>query len=155
LAEDKKSPPPDLRYLSMMSSLPDASGRLRQSIERRKLETDRLLDEQKILLESLPDVLLIIDEKQNVVRTNRAGRLLFGQGLAGRKLKQVVGNDILLNAVAAVIEDHHDRRVEFHLGEPHSLDMRAVIERFSTPATGAVSVAITLNDVTELKRVQK
>jgi two-component system phosphate regulon sensor histidine kinase PhoR len=155
LAEDRKAVTPNLDYLSAVSELPAAMNRLRHSFERRKQEMEHLITEREILVDSLPDILLTINEEQQIVRTNKAARMLFGQGLAGRRLKDIVKSDILLNAVTAVIEDHHDRRVEFHLSEPETLDMRAVIERFSLPTTGHTSVVITLNDVTELKRVQK
>ncbi len=155
LAEDKKAFPPDLGYLSSLSQLPEAMGALRASFERRKQEMEHLIAEREILVDSLPDILITINEKQDILRTNKAGRMLLGQGLSGRQLKDVIKSDILLNAVRAVIEDHLDRRIEFHLSEPEPLDLRAVIERYSVPTTGENSVVVTLNDVTELKRVQK
>ncbi len=155
LAEDKQVQEPDLGYLSAMSELSGALIRLHQSWEKKKQQMGNIITEREILVDSLPDILVMCNDDQIIVRTNKAARAIFGQNLANKSLQAVIPHDVLLNGVSAVIEELRGREVEFHLNEPIPRDFRAIIERFPIASSGGISVIITLNDVTELKRVEK
>jgi two-component system phosphate regulon sensor histidine kinase PhoR len=155
LAEDKQVEEPDLGYLSAMGELSGALIRLHQSWEKKKQQMGNIITEREILVDSLPDILVMCNDDQVIVRTNKAARAIFGQNLANKPLNAVIPHDVLLNGVSAVIEELRGREVEFHLNEPLPRDFRAIIERFPIASSGGISVIITLNDVTELKRVEK
>ncbi len=155
LAEDKQVEEPDLGYLSAMSELSDALIRLHHSWEKKKQQMGNIITEREILVDSLPDILVMCNDNQIIVRTNKTARAIFGQNLANKPLNSIIPNDTLLNGVAAVIEELRGREVEFQLAEPTPRDFRAIIERFPIASSGGISVIITLNDVTELKRVEK
>jgi two-component system phosphate regulon sensor histidine kinase PhoR len=154
LAEDRQVKEPDLGYLSAMGALSGALIRLHQSWEKKKQQMGNIITEREILVDSLPDILVMCNDDQVIVRTNKAARAIFGQNLANKHLSAVIAHDALLNGVSAVIEELRGREVEFRLSDPLR-DFRAIIERFPIASSGGITIIITLNDVTELKRVEK
>ena len=155
LAQDKQVQEPDLGYLSAMGQLSGALIHLHQSWEKKKQQMGNIITEREILVDSLPDILIMCNDDQIIVRTNKSARAIFGQNLANKPLNSVIPHDTLLNGVSAVIEELRGREVEFHLKEPVPRDFRAIIERFPIASSGGISIIITLSDVTELKRVEK
>lgn len=155
LAEDKRVEEPNFGFLSGVSELSDALIKLHRSWEKRKMQMGNIITEREILLDSLPDILIMCNDDLTIIRTNKAARSLFGQNLANRHLSTVIRNDVLLNGAATVVEELKGRGVEFHLDEPLPADFKAVIERFPIASSGGISVIIALNDITSLKRVEK
>jgi two-component system phosphate regulon sensor histidine kinase PhoR len=155
LAEDKRVRAPDLTFLSNIAELSGALSRLQHSWENKRQEMEAVITEREILVDTLPDILIMINDEKIIVRTNRAARNIFGQNLANRHLRDVVPNDKLLGAVTAVIEDLHGQETEFYLPDPTPRDFQAVIERFPIPSEGGMSVVITLTEVTQQKRIQR
>lgn len=155
IALDKKVRPPELGVLSTMTDLSLALEDLRRSWETRRQQMEHVITEREILVDSLPDILIMTKDNQEIVRTNKAARRRFGQNLAGTMLKEVVNNDQLINTVYAVVDDFKPREVEFIYMEPEPRDYRATVERFPVPSPGGISVVITLTDVTELKQLEK
>jgi two-component system phosphate regulon sensor histidine kinase PhoR len=155
LAEDKRVRSPDLSFLSNVVELSGALSRLQHSWENKRHEMETVITEREILVDTLPDILIMTNDDKVIVRTNRAARTIFGQNLANRHLRDVIPNDKLLVAVATVIEDLHGQETEFYLAEPAPRDFQAVIERFPIPSEGGMSVVITLTDITQQKRIQR
>lgn len=155
IAEDQKPISPDLGFLNIASDLSSALVALHRNWQDKKHQLESIITEREILVDSLPDMLVMCDEEQKVVRTNRAARLVFGQNLAGRMLTDVFGSDILINTVTAVYGDMKGREVDFHIEEPEPKELKAVIERFPVASKGGIALIITLNDVTQLKRIQR
>ncbi len=155
LAQDKKVAAPVLSSLNAIADLSEALNNLQISWETRQNLMENEKNEREILVDSLPDVLIMTNEKMEILRTNRAARDIFGQNLHGQKLEAIVPNDKLLNGAAAVMDDLKGRMLEFQMIEPEPKDFRALIERFPVASTGGIALVITLNDVTELKRVEK
>ena len=114
-----------------------------------------IITEHNILVDSLPDILVMCNDEQIIVRTNKAARNIFGQNLANKKLSEIIPNNDLLNAVSTVAEELSGREIEFRLLDPIPRDFLAIIERFPVASSGGISIIITLNDVTELRRVEK
>lgn len=155
LARDKKVSAPDLSSLNAVADLSDALTDLQHSWELRQTLMEKEKNEREILVDSLPDILIMTNENMEILRTNRAARDLFGQNLQGQLLESIVPNDKLLNGAAAVMDDLKGRMLEFQMMEPEPKDFRALIERFPVASTGGIALVLTLNDVTELKRVEK
>ncbi len=155
LAQDKRADPPDLSFLSMVVELSESLGKLQRIWEVKKQQMERIITEREILVDTLPDILIMINDEKRIVRTNRAARAIFGQNLANRQLKEIIPNSTLVDVVTSVIEDLKGREVEFRIEEPVLRDFLAVIERFPIPSAGGMSVIITMNDITELKAVEQ
>ena len=155
LSQDKRVRPPDLSFLSMVAELSEALGRLQRIWEIKKQQMERVITEREILVDTLPDILIMINDEKQIVRTNRAARAIFGQNLANRHLRDIIATPSLIDAVSSVIEDLRGREVEFRIEDPVLRDFLAVIERFPIPSAGGMSIVITMNDITELKSVEQ
>ncbi len=155
LAQDKRVRSPDLSFLSNVGELSGALSRLQHSWENKRQEMESVITEREILVDTLPDILIMTNNDKMIVRTNRAARNIFGQNLAHRHLRDVIPNEKLIGSIQMVIEDLQGQAVEFHLEEPEPRDFQAIIERFPIPSEGGISIVITLTDVTQQKRVQR
>ncbi len=155
LAEDRQLEEPSFKHLNTISDLPAALITLHHSWEKKKKHTASLITEYGTLVDSLPDILIMCDKDQKIVRTNRMAREVFGQNLAGKPLIGIIPNDELLNGIAAVMEERRGRSLEFHTDLPKPCDFRAIIEAFPAASAEGIAAIITLNDVTELRRVSK
>jgi two-component system, OmpR family, phosphate regulon sensor histidine kinase PhoR len=155
LAQDKRVRAPDLSFLSNVGELSGALVRLQHSWENKRQEMETVITEREILVDTLPDILIMTNDDRQIVRTNRAARNIFGQNLAQRHLRDIIPNDKFMNAISAVIEDLRGQEIEFHLPEPFPRDFQAIIERFPIPSEGGISIIITLTDITQQKRVQR
>ncbi len=155
LAQDKKVVAPSLGFLSAATELSEALETLQRSYEVKKRQMETIITEREILVDTLPDILIMISDEKRIVRTNRAARAIFGQNLAGKALKDVIQNDYLSDAVHSVIQDLKGREIEFHVEEPVIRDFLAIIERFPVPSEGGISTILTMNDITELKSVEQ
>ncbi len=155
LSQDKRTRAPDLRFLSNFAALSDAFARLQRTWDKQKQEMETVITEREILVDTLPDILIMTDNDTIIVRTNRAARFIFGQNLAGRKLFEVIPSNKLKQSVNIVIEDFKGQEVEFSLDEPIAKDFQAVIERFPIPSENGISLVITLTDITQQKRIQR
>ncbi len=155
VARDKRAEPPQLSFLSMIFELSEALSNLQRTWEVKRQQMEGVITEREILVDTLPDILIMINDEKKVVRTNRAARAIFGQNLAGRYLGDIIANEELLDAVTSVVEDLKGREVEFRIEEPVLRDFLAIIERFPIPSPGGMSIVITMNDITELKSVEQ
>ena len=155
IALDKRVHAPALPFIGSAIELSESLKKLQASWEVKKRQMETIITEREILVDTLPDILLMINDEKKVVRTNRAARAIFGQNLAGRQLKDVLNSASLLDAIALVIQDLKGREIEFRIEEPMVRDFLAVIERFPVPTAGGISTVITMNDITELKGVEQ
>lgn len=155
LAQNKRVRAPDLAFLKNFGAVTVALTRLQKSWERQKQEMETVITEREILVDTLPDILIMTNFDKIIVRTNRAARNIFGQNLAGKHIKAIIPNEKLLGTIDAVAEDYHGREEEFQLEGAIVRDFYAVVERFPIPSEGGISIIVTLNDITQQKRIQR
>jgi two-component system phosphate regulon sensor histidine kinase PhoR len=155
LAQDKRVDAPDLSFIGTASALSSALTALQKSWDIKKKQMETIITEREILVDTLPDILIMINDEKKIVRTNRAARAIFGQNLAQKLLFDIIPNPTLKDAVSAVIQDLRGREIEFRTEEPVVRDFLAIIERFPVPSAGGISTVITMNDITELKSVEQ
>ncbi len=155
LSQDKRVQAPDLRFIATVAELSDALRKLQQSWEVKKKQMETIITEREILVDTLPDILVMVNDEGKIVRTNRAARAIFGQNLAQKNLSEVIDNRYMLDAVNSVIHDLKGREVEFRIEDPVIRDFLAIIERFPVPSAGGITTVITMNDITELKSVEQ
>jgi len=155
LAKDKRVMAPKLKYLSIPFDLSQALEKLQRSWEIKKQQMESVITEREILVDTLPDILIMVNDNKQIVRTNRAARAIFGQNLAQKPIADIIQSLALMDAINAVITDLKGREVEFRIEEPVLRDFLAIIERFPVPSAGGISTIITMNDITELKSVEQ
>lgn len=155
LALDKRVRAPQLSVFGSVGAFTDALSRLQRSWEEKKQQMETIITEREILVDTLPDILVMTNDDKVIVRTNRAARMIFGQNLAGKPLRDVIPNEALLHAISAVIQDLKGYQIEFTLEQPVVADYQATIERFPIPSDSGITIVITLNDITAQKRIQR
>lgn len=155
IAQDKRVAAPDLSFLGSTAELSESLKKLQASWDVKKKQMETIITEREILVDTLPDILIMVNDDKKIVRTNRAARAIFGQNLAGKQLKDVIPNRQLLDSVTSVIGDLRGREIEFRIEDPVVRDFLAIIERFPVPTAGGISTVITMNDITELKSVEQ
>ena len=155
IALDKRVQAPELSFIGSTIELSESLKKLQASWEVKKRQMETIITEREILVDTLPDILLMINDEKKVVRTNRAARAIFGQNLAGKLLTDVINSPSLLDAIGLVIQDLKGREIEFRIEDPMVRDFLAIIERFPVPTAGGISTVITMNDITELKSVEQ
>lgn len=151
LSQDKKVNAPDLKLLVTMDDLSASVNKLHQTWERKKQQMESIIDEREILVDSIPDILIMIDSTFNIVRTNASARQAFGQNLAYRRLEDVIPNDLLLRAVKEAYEEGKDKDVEFFTSYPEDAYYRARVDHFPVRSPGGIAVILTLHNITEMK----
>ena len=155
LAQDKRVQAPDLSFIGLAGDMSQALKKLQTSWELRKKQQETIITEREILVDTLPDILIMVNDECKIVRTNRATRAIFGQNLAQKQLSEIITNPHFLDAVSSVIKDLKGREVEFRVEEPVIRDFLAIIERFPVTSAGGITTVITMNDITELKAVEQ
>lgn len=155
LAQDKRVTAPELSFIGSAVELSESLKKLQASWDVKKKQMETIITEREILVDTLPDILIMVNDEKKVVRTNRAARAIFGQNLAGKFLKDVIPSAYLLDALTSVIQDLKGREIEFRIEDPVIRDFLAIIERFPVPTAGGISTVITMNDITELKSVEQ
>lgn len=105
IAQDKRVAAPDLSFLGSANELSEALKKLQASWDVKKKQMETIITEREILVDTLPDILIMVNDEKKIVRTNRAARAIFGQNLAGKQLKDVIASSYLLDAIGSVIND--------------------------------------------------
>ncbi|MBN8530643.1 MAG: PAS domain-containing protein [Alphaproteobacteria bacterium] len=155
LAQDRTTEQPDLSFLSTEGGLSESVKGLQESWEKKKQQLESMLSEREILVDTLPDILFMLDIEGNILRTNSAARAQFGQNLAHRPFAQVVDNPELIDAMQKTLADFNGRGLEFKLDGEGNHTFRARIERFPVHSPGGINVIVSLHDITELKAIEQ
>lgn len=155
LAQDRRADAPNLSRLASMDELSLAVNTLHRLWERKKQQMEAVIDEREILVDSIPDILIMVDSTFNIVRTNAAARLAFGQNLAYRKMGDVIPNELLIRAVKDAYTEGKDKDVEFMFSQTEDTYYRARVDHFPIKSPGGIAVIITMHNITELKRSEQ
>ena len=155
LARDKRVKAPAVPFVDVIAPIGGAMHALQRSWESRKRQQETIIMEREILVDSLPDILIMTNDHAKIIRTNRAARAVFGQNLAQKNLSEIVHSETFIDAVRAVNQDYKGREIEFRVEDPVVRDFLCIIERFPVPSGGGITTVITMNDITELKAVEQ
>ncbi|NDF11907.1 MAG: two-component sensor histidine kinase [Proteobacteria bacterium] len=154
LSQDKKAQAPDLTFLNNVEELSAAVERLNHSWNDRKNQLETLLAESKILIDSLPDILVMLDEQMNVVRTNSTAQLAFGRFYT-ETIQTIISKPTIQKALKQVMETRRGIDVECVLEDPIYRDYIVHIERLPILSPGGIAVILTMHDVTEIRRTEQ
>jgi two-component system phosphate regulon sensor histidine kinase PhoR len=131
---------------------PSEGPRLEQA-ERAQLEA--VVAGNQSILASLPDPLIMLDRGRRVVRANPAAGQLFGEGLVGRALTDLLRNPTLVEAADAVLAGGPDRSVEFSVPGGLAQYFRANLAGLPAPAPDGTVAIVSLHDLKGLKPAEQ
>ena len=107
------------------------------------------------IIAAVPDPLILLDERRRIVRANAAAGEFVGALLPLRDLAAALRNPAVLAAADAVLRGEAARVVEFALTIPVERQLRARFARIARASPEGAVAALTLHDITELKRAEQ
>lgn len=154
LAADHKAVPPNLSFLNNVEELSVAVSRLHQSWEARRNRLESIIIENRILIDTLPHALVMLDEELSIIRTNHTAKLIFGSDAA--RLLPIIKDERARTIARQVLADEKGRTLEYHADNLHiPTDFFISMERFPVHSAGRIALVIAMHDVTEQKRTEK
>ncbi|MCH2038355.1 MAG: ATP-binding protein, partial [Rickettsiales bacterium] len=154
----KKEEAPELSFLSNVPELSEAVNNLQNTWEKRRLQLEGTIVESKIIFDTLPDVIFMLDSSMRVVRTNNAAHAIFGAHLYRKTIDRIiVDNDEFIEAVKDTLyKSGYGRVLEVVIKDINDDKYFNVnIERFPIVSSGNIAAIIVMHDVTESKRTEK
>lgn len=156
LTEDAEEPDEDVSaYHPATDNLSHALFRLARRWRRRLRESEDALAATETILSSLPDPLILFDERRRIVRANKAAISILGANLLGRDLAVALRNPAVLDAAEAVLRGEAGGAVEFSQAVPVSRELRAHIVLLPSLGPEGARAVLTLQDLTAAKRSER
>ncbi len=155
LSRDEKVDAPDLSFLSNVDELTTAISELHTSWEKRRRHLEAALAESRILIDSLPDIILLLNYEHRVTRTNSRVKRMFAGKFFQETLDSITEDPEIRHTAALVMKDHMGRDVYFYLDEPYDRHFLVRIERFPVLTSGEIALIVVMHDITELKHTEK
>ena len=107
------------------------------------------------VIAALPDPLILINERREVVRQNAAAQALLGDHVLRRDLAVALRQPTFLAAVDAVLTGGPGRMVEFDLASPVERHLSARIDPLPARTEDGVVLLVSLHDLTSVKRAEQ
>jgi two-component system phosphate regulon sensor histidine kinase PhoR len=155
LAKDNKPKKPELSFLNNVEELSDAVNNLNDSWEQRKLYLQALIAEDKILINSLPDIIIMLDNDLKPIQTNKASKELLGEKRFEFGIMKIISDSNISDSCTKVQVTGKGEVFQFNLGEPFYLDFIAKIEKFPVNSPNNISVVVILQNITDQKRTER
>lgn len=155
LALDKRIQAPALSFLSNVEELSGAVNQLHASWEAKKMHLEAAIVEGKIVFDTLPDMIVMIDSNFRIIRANSAAHITFGRSLNNRKLEEIIHDPLLFSFIKWVMHDKKGKDIELFLPELMGRHYIVRIEKFPVHSPGGISIIMVMHDVTEAKRSEQ
>lgn len=155
LSLDKKAEAPDLTFLNNIDELSEAVSKLHKSWEKRRNQLEANVAESRILIDSLPDILIMLDKDYNMIRSNSTAKAVFGGKFFEENLERIVEDENVKKMAQQVLSDKKGRDMEFFMREPFNRHYILRINRFPIYSPGGIAVIIVMHDITERKHTEQ
>jgi two-component system, OmpR family, phosphate regulon sensor histidine kinase PhoR len=155
-ARGQPAPRPEARGLGPAAKgLRLAALRLARHWRQRVATAETRAAAAEAVLAAVPDPLILLDQRRLIVRSNAQAAAFIGAEPGPRDLAAALRNPALLAAADAVLGGEPARVVEFAVTVPVERQLRARFARIGGPSLDGAVAALTLHDVTELKRAEQ
>jgi two-component system, OmpR family, phosphate regulon sensor histidine kinase PhoR len=129
--------------------------RLRRVWRERLLAADSRLAAAEAVIAAVPDPLILLDDRRQVVRANAQAVSFVGPIDGPRDLAAVLRNPAVLAAADAVLRGEAARVVDFAVALPIERQLQARFARIDRPSLDGAVAVMTLHDITQLKRAEQ
>jgi len=157
LAEGKSKEAPNVSFLSVTGRLSDALNKLHHSWEKQNVQLEISLLEREILLDILPDILLLIDKNGKIIKTNIIARDEFGDTIGEKQIGEIISDEIFLQSVNEIIKGNTNiniENIEFFI-ENNKKYFRAQFRNYPNYSKGEIIAVVALHDITNRKQIEK
>ena len=154
LAENKLAKSPEFSFLSIAGHLSESLDRLHSSWDKRNVQLEIALLEREILLDILPDLLLLIDKHGKIIKTNIAAREELGDMIVGSKIGDVISDDAFLKSVEKIMNGKTAKSVELFFtkkAEHFSVQFR----NYPNYSKGEIIAVVAFHNITRRKQLEK
>jgi two-component system phosphate regulon sensor histidine kinase PhoR len=107
------------------------------------------------VIAAVPDPLILLDERRQIVRANAQAAAFVGAISAPRDLAAALRNPAVLAAADAVLRGETARVVDFAITVPIEQQLRARFARIDGPSRDGAVAVLSLHDITQLKRAEQ
>jgi two-component system phosphate regulon sensor histidine kinase PhoR len=121
----------------------------------RVLTATEQLAAAEAVIAAVPDPLILLDERRQIVGANTQAAALVGRMPGRIDLSVALRNPSVLAAADAVLRGETARAVDFTLTVPIERQLRARIARIDRPSTDGAVAVLSLHDITQLKRAEQ
>ncbi len=147
--------PPRAARTALTAEIALALARARRRIAAAQRALEARAAGAEAIVHSVPEPLLVLDRRRQVVLANPAAEALLGSGLTGRDLVTVLRNPGILDAVTDTLRDGRSRTVDFELSLAVERAMRARIAPLPQWSDGSDAVIVALEDQTSIRRSEQ
>ncbi len=166
LLVDVDAPAPEFHHSETAARGVRAILGLRQLWTDRQGHVETLASTQQLIIDGLPDPLLLLDANRRVRGANAAARELLGvdnvgtdtrtnRVVADRDLASIIRDPKLLETVDASLLRHESGTAELVMSNPVQRTFRALIEPLPATGDGGIALIISLSDQTEMRKIER
>ena len=155
LTRSGKPAPPGVQAHSAANDILSAVEALGRSQERRITALETLAEANAVILDSLPDPLLLVDRRRRIRQANRAARTLATMDPIGQDLAAIVRDPAFLEEIDIALETRSDRTAQFTLPYPRMQHFLVRIISLARPVEDGTALVISLHDLTAMKRLEQ
>ena len=155
LARNKEAEEPDLSFVNNLQQLTGAISELNESWFERNNRLESLVSESNILVDIIPDILLLLDEDMNLIKTNRTAKKSFGGHLFDKAITQILDDSYVKNLCVNAMKGRRDKDYIFYLPDPVARYYIVRAERFPVYSPGSIALMIVMHDITDLKNTEQ
>ena len=157
LAHDKNPQEPSVSIISANEELASALQNLKHNWEAKQRQLQRAVNENRAIIEVLPDALFLFDKKNNVVRTNAMARGIFGSNLADKKAEDIFAHmPDVTDAMQKVLQGEESLiDLEVSLDHEMNRDYKVQVRQFPLGSFSGSEIMVTFHDLTELKQIRR
>jgi|HubBroStandDraft_1064217.scaffolds.fasta_scaffold00015_32 two-component system phosphate regulon sensor histidine kinase PhoR len=155
LADPDQAEPAPPTASPVIDALWRAISRLNQLWRQRLDRVEVELASSTNVLAALPDPIILVNERREVMRVNAAACELLGENLLGRDLAAALRNPAVLKATDAVLKSGVGQQIEFNLSLQVDRHLRAGIVPLPDHPEDGYAALLILNDLTALKRAEQ
>lgn len=157
LANNQKSEPPALSFLSNVEELSDAVIKLQTSWAKKALDLQSSLAESKILFDTLPDILIMLDKNLQIIRGNKAAQQFFGKTIAELHVTELINAEMLRQNINLASERKQKVEFEFELHNHLNINknFKVALYKFPVKTQDAIFMVMIMRDITESKKNER
>jgi two-component system phosphate regulon sensor histidine kinase PhoR len=155
LADDIKAQSPDLTFLNNVEELSEAVKKLNNSWERRKKYLEALILEDKILINSLPDMLIMLNSKLEIIEINKVVKDVFGEDSCTDIIKDILLDPNIFKSTEAVLKTGNGANLNYTHPAPFNKTYIVKIEKFPINSPNNIAIIIVMHDVTKQKETER
>jgi two-component system phosphate regulon sensor histidine kinase PhoR len=155
LATNEQISPPNLSFLNNVEELSDAVSSLHQVWEGNRKRMQMLIDEERVLIDTLPEAMIMLDSDLHIVRTNKALRNIFGGKHFAETTEKIIQDTNVKRAAKRLLNGGSAQEIHLYLDEPFYKNFIIHLGFFNKASEGEVSLVLLMHDISEQKQTEK